>query len=82
MLGWSSLGSCCFFIPVLDSMFDQVFDEHCVLELVLAVTGDLNKVIGLHTDTRLKHLYDSLLDLLVGVVDVDEDLLDRVTIQA
>ena len=67
---------------MIDGEFDEVLNKQGVGALRLVVPRNVNKIVSLHAAGLLEHLDDGLLDCLVRIVDMDEDLLDSVWVQA
>lgn len=65
-----------------NGVVDEILAQDGVRHLCLTVSRDIKEVVSLDMTGLLEYFNDSLLDLLVRVVDVDENLLDRVRVQA
>ena len=69
-------------VCVFDGGVNNVFDEHSMGKFVFTVTGNVEEVVCLHAARFLQHLHDRCLNLRVRIVNVNEDLLDSITVQA
>jgi len=69
-------------VPHSDREFEKVFDQDRMTELGFVLTRDLDEIISLAPRCLLKYGNDGILDQHVWVVNVDEDLLDGVGIEA